>query len=624
MSQLSQWSGQPSIRGSFESAQMVLLAFTLLGMVFVWSLETTYCTPYLLQLGLSKTKTSFVWLAGPASSIIMQPIVGALTDRSTSKYGRRRPAMIGSAIVTGAAVILLGWTGEFVALFVDAKSTAHQNATIVVAVLSIYAVDFAINVVQACGRSLIVDVLPIPKQQLGTAWAARMGATGHILAYLIGLLDLVAIFPAWLGGDTQFKKMTVVSAVFLWLAVGVTSYAVTERVLLKPGGDINASVTSVLSNIWYQCFHLPERIQKICWVQFWSWIGWFPVLFYGSTWVGETYYRYEHPVTPEEGSQDVLGTIGRLGSTAFVIFSVINFASAFLIPLLVKPPDARLHHYTSFGFFSSKTQSRFFEVFHVILKNIKSLRPDLVTGWILSNLFFASICFLAPFVKSLAFATTIIALAGIPWAVTVWAPFAEMGVEINRLTAEGRVPQDSRASERVLSLPVMNTRAGGYAPVPASFEDNDNGDAVEMEEARPSQHRHGRRSRSRSNPSTPGPSSPSSSHPRRTQSFSSGILRLNHPPALSELDASTGELAGVYLGVLNIYSTLPQFLGTAINWLIFLIFEPGRAAAGDGSGGGAVMGLQKDGPNAIAICLLVGAICSCIAAEAGRRLRKIS
>lgn len=38
------------------------------------------------------------------------------------------------------------------------------------AVLSIYALDFAINAVQASCRSLIVDTLPIPKQQLGSAW----------------------------------------------------------------------------------------------------------------------------------------------------------------------------------------------------------------------------------------------------------------------------------------------------------------------------------------------------------------------------------------------------------------------------------------------------------------------
>lgn len=45
-----------------------------------------------------------------------------------------------------------------------------KNVTIALAVSSIYAVDFSINVVQACCRSLIVDTLPIPLQQGGSAW----------------------------------------------------------------------------------------------------------------------------------------------------------------------------------------------------------------------------------------------------------------------------------------------------------------------------------------------------------------------------------------------------------------------------------------------------------------------
>lgn len=46
----------------------------------------------------------------------------------------------------------------------------RREATIFLAVLSIYALDFAINAVQSSCRSLIVDTLPIPKQQLGSAW----------------------------------------------------------------------------------------------------------------------------------------------------------------------------------------------------------------------------------------------------------------------------------------------------------------------------------------------------------------------------------------------------------------------------------------------------------------------
>jgi solute carrier family 45, member 1/2/4 len=81
----------------------------------------TYATPYLLSLGLSKSKLSLVWVAGPLSGLVMQPIVGMIADKSTSKYGRRRPFMIAGTVAVFFCYVLLGWTQEVVAWFVSDK-----------------------------------------------------------------------------------------------------------------------------------------------------------------------------------------------------------------------------------------------------------------------------------------------------------------------------------------------------------------------------------------------------------------------------------------------------------------------------------------------------------------------
>ena len=79
-------------------------------------------------------------------------------------------------------------------------------------------------------------------------------------------------------------------------------------------------------------------------------------------------------------------------------------------------------------------------------------------------------------------------------------------------------------------------------------------------------------------------------------------------------------MAGIYLGILNLFATLPQFLGTFISMLVFATLEPGRkgeglgqggGGAGAGAGAGAGGGLVKqDGVNAISICLFIGALSS--------------
>jgi solute carrier family 45 protein 1/2/4 len=129
----------------------------------------TYCTPFLLSLGLSKSKLSLVWVAGPLSGLVMQPVIGMISDRWTGRWGRRRPFMVGGTAGVVVLLLLLGWCETFVGWFVKGEEK-RRMVTIVVAVVDIYVLDFVINVVQSCCRSLIVDTLPVEKQQLGSAW----------------------------------------------------------------------------------------------------------------------------------------------------------------------------------------------------------------------------------------------------------------------------------------------------------------------------------------------------------------------------------------------------------------------------------------------------------------------
>lgn len=241
----------------------------------------TYCTPYLLELGLTKSKISLVWIAGPLSGLIMQPVVGVIADRSKSRWGRRRPYMVGGTILVSLFLLLLGWTKEVVKMFVTEKE-AVKSATIILAVLSIYGIDFAINAVQGSCRGLIVDTLPIPKQQLGSSWASRMVAVGSLVGYAAGAIDLRKVFGPMLG-DSQFKQLTVLAALCLCITVGVTSWAVNERVLVSDGKEEDEELGpfEVLSTIVKTAMNLPRGIQAICSVQFWAWIGKDPT---GSPW----------------------------------------------------------------------------------------------------------------------------------------------------------------------------------------------------------------------------------------------------------------------------------------------------------------------------------------------------
>ncbi|KAG8808693.1 hypothetical protein FRC19_005718, partial [Serendipita sp. 401] len=65
------------------------ISISMAGAQIAWTLELGYGTPFLRGLGLPEQLTSLVWLAGPISGLIAQPLIGAISDASTSAYRRR-------------------------------------------------------------------------------------------------------------------------------------------------------------------------------------------------------------------------------------------------------------------------------------------------------------------------------------------------------------------------------------------------------------------------------------------------------------------------------------------------------------------------------------------------------
>lgn len=225
-----------------------------------------------------------------------------------------------------------------------------------------------------------------------------MSSIGHMIAYGAGAVDLVSLFGKTLG-DTQFKQLTVISTIALLGSTALTCWAVTERVLVTSKPAKHEGRFQVFRQIWSTLRNLPPRIQAICWAQFWAWIGWFPFLFYSTTWVGETYFRYDVPADARK-SEDTLGAIGRIGSTALVMYSMITFAGAWILPMFIQSPedDAFTHRPP--------------QAIAGFLTRFNKMKPSLLTAWVFGHLMFAASMALAPFATSFRFATVLVCLCG--------------------------------------------------------------------------------------------------------------------------------------------------------------------------------------------------------------------
>lgn len=93
------------------------------------------------------------------------------------------------------------------------------------------------------------------------------------------------------------------------------------------------------------------------------------------------------------------------------------------------------------------------------------------------------------------------------------------------------------------------------------------------------------------------------------------------PDRLAMSKSPTAELSGIYFGILNIYTALPQFVGAFIASVVFAVLEPGGSpelAAHAAKAPG-----DATGPSAISACLFIGALSALVASFATRRLKHL-
>ncbi|KAK9333810.1 hypothetical protein V1520DRAFT_366453 [Lipomyces starkeyi] len=548
---------------------------------------------------MTKSMLSIVWVAGPLSGLIMQPVVGVWSDECTSRYGRRRPFMVIGSVIVGLSLMLMAWTREFVDIFVKSERWS-PTVTIVFAVLSVFAADFSVNAVQACCRAIIVDSLPKSKQELANAWAGRMVAGGHLIGYFAGVINLVDYFPYL--GNTQLKVLCAISSLALLLCVGLTSWAVDERVLILTNeADKSKSIYHILKALLETGFHLPTRIRQIFTVQLFAWYGWFTFLFYSSTWVGEIFVRYGNGDLTD--SRDRVGAIGRVGSLALTVYSTITLICSLILPFFIVPPNSDAHH-------NKATYENMPDFIADFLHAIAPFRPTLPTAWVIGQLVYALAMFGTVFVKSVKAATFVVGLCGFSWALSSWAPYSLLAEEIRKLNSTTTV--DGYESVSPEELPVVDEESVVEAPrrsrqlVATPEQGKDYVGATPLD------------STSSAGSPTAGPSDaiPISGIPYSVDDISS--LSDEDDVATNEESEESSEQAGIYLGLHNVSITIPQFVSTFMSFVIFSILDPGKSEELTGDGDEQ----SRTGVDAIGVTLRLGGITALVSAYMAWKLRK--
>src|SRR5579863_6976708 len=83
------------------------MSFGFLGIQFGWGLQMANMSAIYEYLGAKADQIPILWLAAPLTGLIMQPIIGHMSDRTWSRLGRRRPYFLTGAIMASFALILM-------------------------------------------------------------------------------------------------------------------------------------------------------------------------------------------------------------------------------------------------------------------------------------------------------------------------------------------------------------------------------------------------------------------------------------------------------------------------------------------------------------------------------------
>ncbi|KAI0267318.1 major facilitator superfamily domain-containing protein [Gloeopeniophorella convolvens] len=628
-----QWAGVGKILGP-PWAHFPAITVGLAGVQVMWSIEMAYASPYLISLGLSKSLMALVFIAGPLAGLIVQPLIGVLADDSKSRFGRRRPFIAAGVAVCASALILLGFTRNFASIITSWGSPANNTLTIWLAVFSIYCIDFGVNAVQAVDRALLVDTLPPSEQAKGNAWAAIMLGIGGVSGFFFGGINMPSLLPFL--GSTELEVLSVVGSAILIGAHLTTITAVKERVLLA-SSQAKKSLRQEITDIWVNARNLPPVIRQICMVQFFAWLAWFPILFYTTLYISDLYKRSLPPSAFDGDINGIEDEGTRLGSRAQLYSSLLALATNFLAPLVVRT-----------GSFSASNSA-----IADANKPWWQRKIHLATLWAVSHLLFASCMFATLLTSSVAGATMLMTLIGLPWAITQWAPFSLLAEAILTTPdpASGEPDIDDTQS-------ILLADASTHHPLPQNDElfsvDDDEDEVVTVD----GQTKQGKADQGEDWHSSDddeiehdGGRGALMGNAHARQSWAD-VANLEENPAQNTSPrparAGLSAKAGIILGIHNIFIVIPQFLVTGFTALIFAILEPDKsvlhgehpgktppglnstaAAIADDSAVAPVIARQgiesngpPTGPNSVAIIFRIGGIWSIVAFVLCWRLAK--
>ena len=322
------------------------MSFGFLGIQMGFALQNANASRILQIFGADVHELSWFWIIAPLMGLIVQPIIGHYSDKTWSRFGRRKPYFLVGAILASIGLILMPRADMFIA-FLPALWVGAGMLMIM---------DASFNIAMEPFRALVGDNLRTDQRTLGFSVQTALIGFGAVVGSW-----LPYVLTHWFGISNQTTEGSVPLNLILSFVIGaailIGSILVTvlttkeytpEELESFIDDQVHADTISndeevkesSLLDIFEDFKKMPETMRQLSWVQFFSWFGLFGMWVFATPAIAQHLYGLPHTDSSSAAYQDAGDWIGIL----FGVYNLVSALYAFALPYIAKQIGRKKTH----------------------------------------------------------------------------------------------------------------------------------------------------------------------------------------------------------------------------------------------------------------------------------------
>lgn len=310
------------------------MSFGFFGIQYGFGLQQANMSPIFRYLQADEANIPILWLAGPVTGLIVQPIIGSISDRTWSpRWGRRKPFFLIGAIVTSLALFLM-----------------PNSSALWMAASLMWLLDTGLNITQEPFRAFIGDKLSAKQRGLGFAMQSFFVGFGQTLAnlmpYILPIFGVTLIQTSNGGSIPDFVKYSfyiggfAVIAAVIWTIYTTDEYPPDDMAAFEKQKREGAGLSGMFAELAHAFREMPVTMRQLWWVKFFTWYS-LPLM-----WQFLSLAIARHAFNAPDANTNPLGFAEgtQWGSLCFAIFNVGCFTISFLLPGIANRIGRRSTH----------------------------------------------------------------------------------------------------------------------------------------------------------------------------------------------------------------------------------------------------------------------------------------